>query len=59
MIHICDFRSEPGATECWESVWSEGGACKDCYRDCYRRGWPKEQVDRDNAELVRRKANEV
>ena len=54
-IHICDFRSEPDETECWEVVWSIGKSCKDCYRDCYRKGWTKARVLTDNKERVHRK----
>ncbi len=54
-IHICDFRSEPSDTECWEMIWSEARACKGCYRDCYRKGWNKAKVTADNVERVRRK----
>lgn len=54
-IHICDFRSEPGDTECWEVVWSEGKACKDCYRDCYRKGWTATRVLADNEKRVKAK----
>lgn len=55
---VCDFRSEPTDTECWEVVWSMGRSCKGCYRDCYRRGWDEKRVLADNAELVRRKNEE-
>ena len=54
-IHICDHRSEPGDTECWEVVWSGGRSCKRCYRECYRKGWDKARVMADNAERVRRR----
>jgi len=53
-VHLCDFREEPGDTECWEAVCSMGWACERCYRECYRRGWDRARVDRDNAERVRR-----
>jgi hypothetical protein len=49
------FHSEPGDTECWEAVWSEGRACKSCWFDCYRAGWTKSRVDTDNARLVKEK----
>ena len=61
-IHLCDFREEPGDTECWEVVWSVGRACRKCYRECYRKGWEKARVMADNAERVRRRnerANQV
>ena len=57
--YLCDFRSPPGDTECLECIWSQGRSCRVCYReDCYRRGWDKRRVDRDNAELVREKRGE-
>lgn len=49
------FRSEPAERECLESCWSNGRACKDCLADCYRRGWPKPQVDVDNRRQVMEK----
>lgn len=55
MIHICDFRSEPGETECYTAVWSQGRDCKGCKHQCYRAGWEKSRVDRDNAAHVMRK----
>ena len=58
-LHICDFRSIPGKTECYEAIWSKGNSCKNCYHnDCYRKGWPKSRIDDDNAALVRSKRNE-
>jgi len=57
--HLCDFRSEPSDTECWEAAWSMGRSCKRCYRDCYRKGWDKRRVLADNVELVRRKNEEA
>ena len=52
-IHLDDFRAPPGDRECYEACWSFGRACRTCYHDeCYRRGWVKAQVDRDNARLV-------
>ena len=51
-IRLCTFRSEPGEHECREACWSAGRACKTCPVECYRAGWSKERVDRDNAELV-------
>lgn len=53
-IHICDFLSVPGKTECLAAIWSEGRACRKCeHPTCYRRGWPKRRVDKDNERLVR------
>jgi hypothetical protein len=53
VIHICDGTSVPGETECREAIWSQGRACKGCYReDCYRQGWRKAAVDQDNVRLV-------
>jgi hypothetical protein len=51
-MHLDHFRSEPGKTECLEAIWSEGKSCKGCWVECYRKGWPKKQVDADNARLV-------
>ncbi len=52
-IHFCDFRTLPGDRECWEAIWSQGKACRTCHHDeCYRQGWKKARVDRDNARLV-------
>jgi len=45
---MCGFRTEPGETECWSATWSEGRACRSCGVECYRRGWDKARVDRDN-----------
>jgi len=54
--HLCDFRQPPGEKECLEAVWSEGRACKRCYRDdCYRHGWAKDAVDSDNRRWCREK----
>jgi hypothetical protein len=49
---VCSFRREPAETECWEAAWSEGEACAECDVQCYRSGWPKSQVDADNARRV-------
>lgn len=50
---ICNFRKQPTLEhECWEAIWSQGGACKSCQVDCYRRGWSKEQATTDNKRLV-------
>jgi len=48
------YSSEPGETECWEAIWSQGRACKKCNVsfDCYRKGWEKWQADADNLDLV-------
>lgn len=49
-VRLCDFRSEPCPNrECREAIWSQGRACKQCDRECYRRGWEKWRVDADNA----------
>ena len=46
--------SEPTATkECREAMWAEGKSCQKCEFDCYRRGWLKPAVDKDNAKIVR------
>ena len=52
---IGTFASEPGETECWLAVWSQGRECRTCGHRCYRRGWRKRKVDVDNKELVRRR----
>jgi len=52
-VHICEFRSEPKETECYEACWSQGCACKTCEVKCYRAGWHKIAVDADNAKRVR------
>lgn len=49
------FRQQPAERECLTAVWSQGRACKTCRVDCYRRGWAKAHVDRDNAALVKTK----
>lgn len=54
-LHICDFRSEPGETECHEACWSQGRSCRGCEHHCYRAGWDKARVDLDNIALVARK----
>jgi len=56
-VHLCDFRSVPGETECWEAIWTVGKSCRKCWvEECYRRGWFKSQVDEDNRRLVEDKA---
>lgn len=53
---VCDFASPPtDEEECHEAIWSQGGACKKCSVDCYRRGWSKELVTVDNCARVCRK----
>lgn len=47
---------EPGDKECLIAVWSVGRACKKCRANCYRQGWSKLAVDRDNLRLVRERA---
>ena len=56
-LHLDYFRSEPGETECLTAIWSEGRSCKDCWIECYRRGWKKPAVDADNRAMVKAKAN--
>lgn len=51
-IHIDIFRSEPGKTECWEAIWSNLGACRECDVNCYRKGWAQARVGEDNLRLV-------
>lgn len=58
-MYLCDFRQQPGETECWQAIWSQGLACKACYVECYRRGWPKRRVDADNRARVKRKRNDI
>ena len=54
-VFLCHHRSEPTTLkECLETIYSEGWACRDCFMDCYRKGWPKKRVDRDNAKIVER-----
>lgn len=45
----------PGDKECLEVIWSNGRACRKCEVDCYRRGWLKAAVDRDNARFIAKK----
>lgn len=53
---ICDFKSIPRDIECYAMIWSEGKACKGCYRDdCYRRGWRVRAVLKDNTRRAREK----
>lgn len=52
-LHVCTFETEPGATECWVAIWSQGRNCRKCTHRCYRQGWSKRQVDADNARLVK------
>lgn len=47
--------SPPGENECQEVVNSNGRACRKCKVDCYRKGWLKPEVDRDNARFVAEK----
>ena len=49
---IDTFRSPPGAKECREAVWSQGGSCRECAVECYRRGWSKRRATADNERLV-------
>lgn len=54
-IRLCDHRSPPGETECWEMLWSKARSCRRCYVDCYRRGWSASLVLADNKERVKRR----
>jgi hypothetical protein len=55
-MHLCTFRSIPADRECLEACWSNGRACKSCYRDdCYRQGWTQQRVTVDNLRLVKEK----
>ena len=47
-VFLCDFREEPGETECYEATWSAGAACRKCDHTCYRAGWTKDRVLMDN-----------
>lgn len=46
-------QSPPSETECREAIYSQGRACKKCEVNCYRQGWSKDMVDRDNKWLVK------
>jgi len=50
-LHICDFKNEPGENECLQAIWSQGGACKKCEKNCYRKGWSKATVTADNRKI--------
>lgn len=54
---ICDGKTVPNEKqECREAVNTQGWSCRKCERsDCYRQGWAKPDVDRDNRRLVREK----
>ena len=52
-VHVCTFRHEPGETECYTAICSQGRACKTCTDQCYRVGWDKWRVDCDNKRLVK------
>jgi hypothetical protein len=58
-VHVDSFRQEPGETECLAVIWSRGSSCKECWVECYRRGWKKPRVDADNARLVRKRPRVV
>jgi len=53
MMHLCHFRTVPADKECLEAIWSQGRSCRTCFVTCYRRGWLKAQVDRDNKQRAR------
>jgi hypothetical protein len=54
---ICAHFEIPGEYECREVIWSEGKSCRKCpLHECYRNGWHKNQVDKDNKRLFGRKA---
>lgn len=50
-LHICNFKSEPGKKECLEAIWSQGGSCKKCQENCYRKGYGKQMAAADNRKL--------
>ncbi len=46
--------SEPKTdSECMEAVNAQGGTCIDCELNCYRSGWEKHRVDKDNENGVK------
>jgi hypothetical protein len=51
--------SPPGESECMEAVNSQGSSCRKCEVDCYRKGWSKEAVTRDNAFRIMKKNGRV
>jgi hypothetical protein len=59
-LHLCCFRQPPEDKECLEMIWSNGRACKSCYRDdCYRQGWAQQRVDLDNQARIEAKHQQL
>lgn len=61
-LEIGKFSIPTDTSECSEVIWSVGKSCRKCPRkDCYRNGWLKPQVDKDNKKIVenRRKEREL
>jgi hypothetical protein len=50
----CGNFSEPTpGNECYEVMWSNGTSCRRCpNKSCYRNGWLKAAVTKDNKKLV-------
>jgi len=52
ILDVADQRPPTDERECAEAVNSQGSSCKKCQVKCYRRGWDKQAVTRDNVKRV-------
>jgi len=60
-IFICaGFEIPTDTHECREVIWSSGTSCRKCpLKTCYRNGWLKPAVTKDNKRIVANKRKQV